>query len=222
MDRVLGGALGKPCLLATTSAGAPLSTELNWAHDFRPSVTSLIALSFQLKLHRLFRWMPWRTLITRVRTQSRCYVQSRQMGTSVWRTLHPSQTTPPGNQATLTCASQETVCWQTKGLLYPTASCSHVPLIIPPFRMRQAQCAPDAVALTRKIADLRIAVENCILRLKYSRPLCKRLPINTLHGASDVIKVAAALANLCMPLRKWQWKLLARHLVMNLCVRNPD
>ena len=75
-------------------------------------------------------------------------------------------------------------------------------LIVPPFRMRQAQFAPDEVALTRKIADLRITVENCILRLKYSRLLCKRLPINTLHGASDVIKVAAVLANLRMPLRK--------------------
>ena len=63
--------------------------------------------------------------------------------------------------------------------------------------MRQAQCAPNAVALTRKITDLRIAVENCILRLKYSHLLCTRLPINTLHGASDVIKVAAVLANLC-------------------------
>ena len=75
-------------------------------------------------------------------------------------------------------------------------------LIIPSFRMRQAQFAPDEGAWTRKIADLRIAVENCILLLKYSCLLCKRLPIKTLHRASNVIKVAAVLANLRMPLRK--------------------
>ena len=77
-----------------------------------------------------------------------------------------------------------------------------VTLIVPPFRCGDAQFSPSEVKGTRKIAALRVTVENAISRLKYYKLLKNTLPINSLHAASDMIKVAAALRNFRPPLRK--------------------
>ena len=62
--------------------------------------------------------------------------------------------------------------------------------------------SPSEVKGTRKIAALPVTVENAILRLKCYKLLKNTLPINSLHAASDMIKVAAALTNFRPPLRK--------------------
>lgn len=77
-----------------------------------------------------------------------------------------------------------------------------ISLVVPPFRQQNKQFSPSAVKLTREIAALRITVENCILRVNYSRLLKRRLPVNTLKLASAIVKVGAVLANFRKPLRK--------------------
>ena len=73
-------------------------------------------------------------------------------------------------------------------------------LIVPLFRPGDCQFLPSEVIETRAIAALRITVEKAILRMKYYKLPKSTLPINSLHALSDMIKVAAALANFCQPL----------------------
>lgn len=68
-------------------------------------------------------------------------------------------------------------------------------LVVPPFRCGGAQFTAEEVDTTKKIANLRIVVENCIMRTRYCRFLRHRIPVSSVTVASDVVVISSVLAN---------------------------
>ena len=71
---------------------------------------------------------------------------------------------------------------------------------VPPSRKGAAQMTPNEVKKTKKIANLRILVEQVIRRLKTFRILATEFPITLLKLFDDVIIVCSALSNLRKPI----------------------
>ena len=74
-------------------------------------------------------------------------------------------------------------------------------LVVPPFRCGSGQFSAEEVEATKVIANLRIVVENCILRTRYYRILPNRIPVASVKSVSDIVRVCAVLANLRPPIR---------------------
>lgn len=75
-------------------------------------------------------------------------------------------------------------------------------LYVPPGKRGLSQMTPDAVRKTKKIANLRILVEQVIRRLKTFRILKYELPLTLVPSVDDVVIVCAALSNLKEPIYK--------------------
>lgn len=73
-------------------------------------------------------------------------------------------------------------------------------LDVPPGKRGAAQMSAAAVNKTKRIANLRILVEQVIRRLKTFRILQTELPISLLPCADDIVIVCAALCNLKKPI----------------------
>ena len=73
--------------------------------------------------------------------------------------------------------------------------------VLPPFRQGSAQFTSEEVEETKEIANLRIVVENCIMRIRYFRLLRQRLTVSSVKQASAIVKVCALLTNLRAPIR---------------------
>ena len=74
-------------------------------------------------------------------------------------------------------------------------------IVLPPFRYGQASSTQKEVETTKAIANLRIIVENCIMRTRYYRILRNRFPVSSVHHASDIVRVCTTLTNLRHPIR---------------------
>lgn len=75
-----------------------------------------------------------------------------------------------------------------------------ITLDIPPGKRGAAQLSVAAVNKTKRIANLRIIVEQVIRRLKTFRILQTELPISLLPCVDDIVTVCAALTNLKNPI----------------------
>ena len=75
-------------------------------------------------------------------------------------------------------------------------------LHIPPGRRGKEQFTKAEVNKTKKIANLRIYVEQAIRRLKTFRLIKNELPISLLNNIDSIVLVCAALCNLYSPLGK--------------------
>ena len=73
--------------------------------------------------------------------------------------------------------------------------------VLPPFCQGSAQFTSEEVEETKEIANLRIVVENCIMRIRYFRLLRQRLTVSSVKQASAIVKVCALLTNLRAPIR---------------------
>ena len=71
----------------------------------------------------------------------------------------------------------------------------------PSFRKGGAYFSKKEVERTKVIANLRIVVENCIMRTRYYRILRNRIPVSSVSLASDLIQICATLTNLPHPIR---------------------
>ena len=78
----------------------------------------------------------------------------------------------------------------------------HCKLHIPPGRRGKEQFSKAEVNKTKKIANLRIYVEQAIRRLKTFRLIKNELPISLLNNIDAIVLVCAALCNLYSPLGK--------------------
>ena len=78
----------------------------------------------------------------------------------------------------------------------------HCKLHIPPGKRGQEQFTKAEVHKTKKIANLRIYVEQAIRRLKTFRLIKNELPISLLSNIDDIVLVCAAICNLYKPLGK--------------------
>lgn len=78
----------------------------------------------------------------------------------------------------------------------------HCKLHIPPGKRGQEQFTKAEVNKTKKIANLRIYVEQAIRRLKTFRIIKNELQISLLSNIDDIILVCAAICNLYKPLGK--------------------
>ena len=56
-------------------------------------------------------------------------------------------------------------------------------MVVPPFKKHQAQFSPTEVATTKVIANLRIIVENCIMRTRYFRILRRGILVSVVQSA---------------------------------------
>ena len=74
-------------------------------------------------------------------------------------------------------------------------------VVVPPFRCGAVQFSTQEVETTKVIANLRIVVENCIMRTRYCRFLRNRIPVSSVRTASDIVLICAVLANLRPPIR---------------------
>jgi hypothetical protein len=75
-------------------------------------------------------------------------------------------------------------------------------LTIPPSKHENLQMTASDVALTSKIANVRIYVEQAIKRMKVYHILQSELPVNLLPIVDDIVVVVCALTNLLPPLCK--------------------
>ena len=75
-------------------------------------------------------------------------------------------------------------------------SARRIHLLIPPGRRGQSQMLQKDIAKTKKVAKLRILVEQVIRRFKCFRILANEFPISALSQLDDIIIVCAALTNL--------------------------
>ena len=78
----------------------------------------------------------------------------------------------------------------------------HVTLSVPPTKRDISQMTTAAVMKTKRIANLRIIVEQVIRHLKTFRILSTEMPITVVPLASKIIVVCAGLSNLRNPLYK--------------------
>ena len=78
----------------------------------------------------------------------------------------------------------------------------HITLSVPPTKRGLSQMTTAAVVKTKRIANLRIIVEQVIRRLKTFRILSNEMPITVVPLASKIIVVCAGLSNLRNPLYK--------------------
>ena len=76
-----------------------------------------------------------------------------------------------------------------------------IKLVVPPFKCGGRQFSAEEVETTKRIANLRIVVENCILRTRYCRLLRNRIPVSSIRLASDVVFISAVFANMRPPIR---------------------
>jgi len=76
----------------------------------------------------------------------------------------------------------------------------HITLSVPPGRRGSSQMTTAAVMKTKRIANIRIIVEQVIRRLKTFRILSTEMPITIVPLASKIIVVCAGLCNLRKPL----------------------
>lgn len=75
-------------------------------------------------------------------------------------------------------------------------------LFIPPGKRGQEQFTKAEVQKTKKIANLRIFVEQAIRRMKTFRLIKNELPISLIGNLDNIVIICAALCNLYMPLCK--------------------
>ena len=75
-------------------------------------------------------------------------------------------------------------------------------LHVPPGKRGQVQMTKTAVEKTKRVANLRILVEQVIRRLKTFKLLGEQLPISLLPCAHKIVKVCAALCNMKQPIYK--------------------
>lgn len=73
--------------------------------------------------------------------------------------------------------------------------------VLPPFRRGSESFTAEEVYTTKKVANLRIVVENCIMRIRYFRILRNRFAVSSVTLASAIVEVCAILTNLRPPLR---------------------
>jgi hypothetical protein len=76
----------------------------------------------------------------------------------------------------------------------------HVTLSVPPGRRGISQMSRSAVIKTKRIANLRILVEQVIRCLNTFRILSNEMPLTIVPLASKIINVCAALANMRKPI----------------------
>lgn len=74
-----------------------------------------------------------------------------------------------------------------------------ITLSVPPGKRGQAQMSLDAIRKTKRIANLRILVEQVIRRLKTFRLLKYELPLNLVPCVDSIVTVCAALSNTKVP-----------------------
>jgi len=75
-------------------------------------------------------------------------------------------------------------------------------LHVPPGKRGQVQMTKVAVEKTKRVANLRILVEQVIRRLKTFKLLGEQLPITLLPCVHKIVRVCAALCNLKDPMYK--------------------
>lgn len=75
-------------------------------------------------------------------------------------------------------------------------------LYVPPGKRGQSQMSSAAILKTKKIANLRILVEQVIRRLKTFRILKYEVPLTLVGHIDDIVTVCAALCNLKEPIYK--------------------
>ena len=78
----------------------------------------------------------------------------------------------------------------------------HLTLYIPPEKRGQSQMPSDAVNKTKRIANLRILVEQVIAQLKYFRIIKNELPVTLIPQIDNILIVCSALVNLREPIYK--------------------
>lgn len=78
----------------------------------------------------------------------------------------------------------------------------NIELYLPPGKKGQAQMTSADVAKTKKIANLRIIIEQVIQRLKTFRILKNVVPISLLPNLPKMVRVCGALCNLKEPIYK--------------------
>ena len=71
---------------------------------------------------------------------------------------------------------------------------------VPPGRRGSAQMTPAEIVKTKKIANMRILVEQVIRRLKLFRILASELPLTLMKCFDDIVVVCAALTNMRKPI----------------------
>jgi hypothetical protein len=76
----------------------------------------------------------------------------------------------------------------------------HITLHIPPGKRGVAQMSAASVNKTKRIANLRILVEQVIRRLKTFKILKDELPITLIPNVDKIVKVCAAIVNLKKPI----------------------
>ena len=75
-------------------------------------------------------------------------------------------------------------------------------LYVPPGRRGISQMPSDCVRKTKKIANLRILIEQVIRRLKTFRILANEIPISSVPHIDDIVIVCSAICNMKAPIYK--------------------
>ena len=78
----------------------------------------------------------------------------------------------------------------------------HVNLILPPGRRGQTQMLSDQVVKTKRVAQVRILVEQVIRRLKCFRILSQEMPLDLVSYIDDILTVCSAVVNMKEPIMK--------------------
>ena len=71
---------------------------------------------------------------------------------------------------------------------------------VPPGRKGAAQMTPAEIVKTKKIANMRILIEQVIRRLKIFRILATEVPLTLMKCFDDIVIVCGALTNLRKPI----------------------
>ena len=78
----------------------------------------------------------------------------------------------------------------------------NITLYVPPGKRGHSQMSSAYVEKTKRIANLRILIEQVIRRLKTFRILAHELPISLVGHIDDIVTVCAAVSNLKEPIYK--------------------
>jgi len=71
----------------------------------------------------------------------------------------------------------------------------HIYLRIPPGKRGKSQLPKSEIKKTKKIANVRILIEQVIRRIKTFRILSQEIPITLLSHIDDIVTICAAISN---------------------------